>query len=72
VDLKESLKLARKAECNHAHDSSNQKYLVNYLHAACLSPVKSTWIQAIKNENFISWPGPMEQAVEKHPSQQQQ
>jgi hypothetical protein len=35
-------------QCNHAHDNNNQKDLINYLHAACFSPVKSTWITAIK------------------------
>jgi hypothetical protein len=28
--------------------------------------VKSTWIKAIKNGNFASWPDPTEHAVEKH------
>jgi hypothetical protein len=54
------------AQCNHAHDNNNQKYLINYLHAACFSPVKSTWIKAIKNGNFSSWPGLNEQNVEKY------
>jgi hypothetical protein len=36
------------------------------IHAACFSPVKSTWIKAIKNGNFPSWPGLNEHAVEKH------
>jgi hypothetical protein len=53
-------------QCNHTHDNSNQKDLINYLHAASFSPVKSTWITAIKNGNFTSWPGLTEQAVEKH------
>jgi hypothetical protein len=53
-------------QCNHAHDNNNRKYLINYLHAACFSPVKSTWIMAIKNGNFSSWPGLTEHAVEKH------
>jgi hypothetical protein len=48
------------------HENSNQKELISYLHAACFSPVKSTWIKAIKNENVTSWPGLPEQAVEKH------
>jgi hypothetical protein len=42
-----------------------KKDLINYLHAACFSPVKSTWIKAIKNGNFSSWPGLNEQNVEK-------
>jgi hypothetical protein len=36
------------------------------MHAACFSPVKSTWITAIKNGHFTSWPGLTEHAVEKH------
>jgi hypothetical protein len=51
---------------NHAHDNSNQKDLINYLHDACFSPVKSTWITAIKNGHFTSWTGLTEHAVEKH------
>jgi hypothetical protein len=27
-------------QCNHAHDNDNRKKLINYLHAACFSPVK--------------------------------
>jgi hypothetical protein len=53
-------------QCNHSQDNNNQKDLINYLHAACFSPVKSTWITAIKNGNFSSWPGLTEHAVEKH------
>jgi hypothetical protein len=56
----------QQVQCTHANDNSNQKDLINYLHAACFSPVKSTWITAIKNGNFTSWPGLTEQAVEKH------
>jgi hypothetical protein len=65
VDLKKRFE-TNQVQCNHAHDNSNQKYLINYLHAACFSPVKSTWITAMKNGNFTSWPGLTEHAVEKH------
>ena len=40
--------------------------LVRYLHAACFSPVKSTWVKAISNNNFITWPGLTSQLVTKH------
>jgi hypothetical protein len=53
-------------QCNHAHENNNQEDLINYLHVACFSPVKSTWIKAIKNGNFSSWPGLNEHTVEKH------
>jgi hypothetical protein len=65
VNLKQRFE-TKQVQCYHAHDNSNQKEFINYLHAACLSPIKSTWITAIKNGNFISWSGLTEQAVQKH------
>jgi hypothetical protein len=65
VDLKHKFE-TKHVQCYHAYDNSNQKYLINYLHAACFSPLKSTWITAIKNGHFTSWPGLTEHAVEKH------
>jgi hypothetical protein len=65
VDLKQKFE-TKHVQCNHTHDNSNQKDLTNYLHAACFSPVKSTWITAIKNGHFTSWPGLTEHAVENH------
>jgi hypothetical protein len=62
VDLKKIFETIQ-VQCNHAHDNNNQKDLNNYLHAACFSPVKSTWITAIKNGNFSSWPGLTEHDV---------
>jgi hypothetical protein len=55
-----------KDACNHAHETSNLKELINYLHATAFSPVKSTRIEAIKNGNFSSWSGLTEHAVETH------
>jgi hypothetical protein len=65
VDLKQKMK-PKISQCNHAHDNNNQKDLTNYLHATCFSPVKSTWIKAIKNGNFSSWRGLNEQKVERY------
>ena len=44
----------------------NHLELAQYLHAACLSPVKSTMITAIKKNHFKSWPGLTPQLVSKH------
>jgi hypothetical protein len=49
VNLKQKMN-SKIEQCNHAHGNNNQKDLINYLHAACFSPVKSTWIKAIKME----------------------
>ena len=29
---------------------------LRFLHAACFSPVPSTWEQAVNNNNFVTWP----------------
>jgi hypothetical protein len=49
VDLKKRFE-TNQVQCNHAHDNTNQKDLINYLHAACFIPIKSTWIMAIEME----------------------
>ena len=40
--------------------------LVQYLHAACYSPVASTFVQVIKKGFFKTWPGLTPELVEKH------
>jgi hypothetical protein len=52
VNLKQNID-TKIAQCNHAHDNNNQQNFINYLHAACFSPVQSTWITAIKTGFFI-------------------
>ena len=42
------------------------KDLVRYLHAACFSPVASTWEKAIKKDYFQTWPGLTRQIVARH------
>ena len=42
------------------------KDLVRYLHAACFSPVASTWENAIKKDHFQTWPGLTRQIVARH------
>jgi hypothetical protein len=49
VDLKKRFE-TNQVQCNHENENNNQKDLINHLHAACFSPVKSTWITAIKME----------------------
>jgi hypothetical protein len=65
VNLKQKVD-TKIAQCNHAHDKNDQKYLINCLHAAYFSPVKSTWIKAIKNGEFSSWPGSNEHNIEMY------
>ncbi len=39
---------------------------VRYLHAAAGFPVKDTWLKAIKNGNYETWPGLTAEVVSKH------
>ena len=43
-----------------------QMDLAKYLHAACFSPVRSTFIKAIENNHFHSWPGLTPALIKKH------
>ena len=40
--------------------------LADFLHAACFSPVISTFHHAVKNNHFITWPGLTPQLISKH------
>ena len=42
---------------NHVYKTKTKKDLILFYHAACFSPTTRTFIQAIKNNAFTSWPG---------------
>ena len=44
----------------------SKKDLVSYLHACSFSPTKRAFLQAIKNGNFLTWPGLTYELVKKH------
>jgi hypothetical protein len=48
------------------YELRNTGALVNYLHNACVSPTKSAFLKAVKKGNFLTWPGLMEEAINKH------
>ena len=47
------------------HDTTNRK-LAQYFHASAFSPVNSTFIAAINNGHFTSWPGLSASLISKH------
>eukprot|EP00978_Attheya_sp_CCMP212_P005970 scaffold13447_cov59-Attheya_sp.AAC.3 len=51
---------------NNVLTEATKPQLIQYYHAACFSPVQSTWIRAIKRGAFKSWPGLSVKAVQKH------
>ncbi len=50
----------------NVYELKTQPELVRYHHAAAGFPTKPTWLKAIKNKQFASWPGLTAEAVTKH------
>ena len=42
---------------DNAKKCKSKQDLVLYYHHACFCPTKNTWIKAIKNNFFTTWPG---------------
>jgi hypothetical protein len=51
---------------NNVYELRNTGVLVNYLHKSMFSREKSALLQAVKNGHLTTWPGPTEQAINKH------
>jgi hypothetical protein len=49
--------LSRPNAANNVYEKRSISDTIAYLHAACFSPVKDTWIKAIAAGNFSGWPG---------------
>lgn len=48
------------------HKKQNINDLMQYFHATLYSPTKSTLLKAVKNGNFIGWPGLTSNNITKH------
>jgi hypothetical protein len=48
------------------YELKTQPELVRYLHTSAGFPTKPTWLKAIKNKQFSSWPGLTTDAVRRH------
>ena len=46
--------------------NTSKTQLVTYLYGCCCSPTTSTWKKAIKNGNFITWPGIDDLSINAH------
>ena len=51
---------------NHVYETQSKQDLILFYHAACFSPSKSTFIKAIKNKAFTTWPGLTAELVAKY------
>ena len=67
LDIKHLEILGAIANCsNNAYEIKAKKQLMTYYHRCCFSPVISTWIKAIEQGNFCTWPGLTVTSVEKY------
>ena len=53
-------------QANKAYATTTKADLIQYLHQAAFSPVKKTWMKAIENGQFATWPGLTKEAVQKY------
>ena len=51
---------------HNVYELKTQPELVRYYHAAAGFPTKPSWLKAIKNKQYASWPGLTWEAVNKH------
>jgi hypothetical protein len=57
--------MANQFEAN-VYELRNTGALVHYLHKAFFSPMKAAMLQAVKDGHLITWPGLIEDAINKH------
>lgn len=55
-----------KEQANTVYDLPSIPKAIRFLHAAAGFPVKDTWLKAIKNGHYDTWPGLTPEAVAKH------
>ena len=51
---------------NHVYETKSKQELTLFYHAACFSPTKRTFVDAIKRNAFASWPGLTVDLVNKY------
>ena len=58
--------IAKLQQANSVYDLPTIEQGIKWMHAVCVYPVKSTWLKAIKADNFIGWPLLNEKNVNKY------
>jgi hypothetical protein len=66
INLKQDNQQIHHPVANNVYELRNTGALVHYLHKALFSPTKSALLQAVKNGHLVTWPGLIENAINKH------
>ena len=59
-------KIPEASSANHLYETKSKQDLILFYHAACFSPTKRTFVEAIKRNAFVSWPGLTDDLVNKY------
>ena len=51
---------------NHVYETKSKQELILFYHAACFSPTKRTFVEAIERNAFASWSGLTSELVNKY------
>jgi hypothetical protein len=66
INLKQTNNHLPEPIANNVYELRNTGALVHYLHKALFSPTKSAMLQAVKDGHLITWPGLMDDSINKH------
>jgi hypothetical protein len=66
INLKQTYNHIPESIANNVYELRNTGALFQYLHKSLFSPTKSAMLQAVKDGHLITWPGLMEDAINKH------
>ena len=58
--------MTRFYRANHVYETKSKQELILFYHAACFSPKKRTFVDAIKRNAFASWPRLTVELVNKY------
>jgi hypothetical protein len=66
INLKQTNNHIPEPIANNVYELRNTGALVHFLHKALFIPTKSAMLQAVKDGHLLTWPGLMEDAINKH------
>ena len=65
-NLRTEINSPEKLSASNVYECKSKQQLIEYHHASCWSPVKSTWTKATSNNFFTSWPGLTTSTINKY------
>jgi hypothetical protein len=60
------MEIGREHYAHNVYEHKSIQDTITYLHACCFSPVTDTWLKAIQNVHFATWPSVTVENVRKY------